>query len=125
VLLWGGVIAAIYIAYRFLRAPVVLSFWAAYVLKRPLGASIGDLLSQARADGSLGLGTLATSLIFLGLILVTAGFLFFSKVDVARARAPKTREPVPTDEGMELGGAGGGALAPHARAGSADEGALV
>ena len=35
----------------------VVAFWVAYILTRPLGASIGDFLSQPRADGGLGLGT--------------------------------------------------------------------
>ena len=39
----------------------ILAFWIAYILTRPLGASIGDYLSQPRADGGLGLGTTVTS----------------------------------------------------------------
>jgi uncharacterized membrane-anchored protein len=60
VLLWAGVIAAIALVHKFLRGPAVLCFWAAYILTRPLGASIGDLLAQKRRDGGLGLGTLIT-----------------------------------------------------------------
>ncbi len=41
----------------------------AYILTRPLGASLGDYLSQPKADGGLGLGTTTTSLIFLTAIL--------------------------------------------------------
>ena len=48
----------------------VLAFWIAYVLKRPLGASLGDLLSQTNADGGLGMGTTLTSAVFLTVILV-------------------------------------------------------
>ena len=47
----------------------VLAFWVAYILTRPLGASLGDFLSQPVADGGLGLGTVATSAIFLSAIL--------------------------------------------------------
>lgn len=46
-------------------APAV---WTAYVLTRPLGASLGDFLSQPVADGGLGLGTTVTSAIFLTVI---------------------------------------------------------
>ncbi|NHN45852.1 hypothetical protein FND56_011570, partial [Chryseoglobus frigidaquae] len=42
---------------------------------RPLGASMGDLLSQAPADGGLGLGTTVTSVIFLGIIIGVATYL--------------------------------------------------
>ena len=59
----------------------VLTFWAAYVLTRPLGASLGDLLSQARTDGGLGLGTTTTSLLFLAAILVIVVHLTRSRVD--------------------------------------------
>jgi uncharacterized membrane-anchored protein len=47
----------------------VLNFWLTYILTRPLGASFGDLLSQSREYGGLGLGTIYTSLAFLTLII--------------------------------------------------------
>ena len=65
-----------------LTTNAVLAFWLAYILTRPLGASIGDYLSQARDDGGLGLGTTATSAIFLLAILVTVSYLAMSKRDV-------------------------------------------
>ncbi|MDP9108977.1 MAG: hypothetical protein M3N23_07890, partial [Pseudomonadota bacterium] len=46
----------------------VLAFWMAYILTRPLGASLGDLLSQAREYGGLGWGTVVTSVTFLAVI---------------------------------------------------------
>ena len=61
-------IAAIYVAHRARFVASIPAFWAAYILTRPLGASIGDFLSQARADGGLGLGTTATSFVFLAAI---------------------------------------------------------
>ena len=42
----------------------VLAFWAAYILTRPLGASLGDLLSQPVKDGGLGFGTIPVSIAF-------------------------------------------------------------
>jgi uncharacterized membrane-anchored protein len=48
VLLYAGIIAAIAVAYRAFRLNAVVAFWAAYVVTRQLGASIGDLLSQPR-----------------------------------------------------------------------------
>ena len=59
----------------------VLAFWIAYILTRPLGASIGDFLSQAPGDGGLGLGTTVTSFIFLGAILVLVIYLTATKKD--------------------------------------------
>ena len=59
----------------------VFGFWAVYVLTRPLGASIGDLLSQDRKLGGFGFGTTVTSFIFLSLILLTVTYLVKSKKD--------------------------------------------
>lgn len=69
VLIFGGLILATWVAYR-LGAGQVLTFWIAYVLTRPLGASLGDLLTQDKDFGGLGLGASATSLLFFGTILV-------------------------------------------------------
>ena len=63
--LFATAIAAVWVAHRRFGLGAVLAFWSAYVLTRPLGASLGDLLSQDRADGGLGLGTTATSAAFL------------------------------------------------------------
>ena len=60
-----AVIAAVWFAHRRLGLGAVLAFWSAYIVTRPLGASLGDLLSQDRTDGGLGLGTTATSAAFL------------------------------------------------------------
>src|SRR3954454_17574807 len=56
--IWGGAIAAITFAHYVFRLNAVLSFWLAYILTRPLGASIGDFMSQhSHKYGGLGLGT--------------------------------------------------------------------
>lgn len=74
VLAFGTLIGLIAAAY-YLGANAVLTFWLAYILTRPLGASLGDLLSQARAYGGLGLGTILTSLVFLAVIAALVAFL--------------------------------------------------
>lgn len=67
-LMFGATIGLIALAYYF-KLNAVLAFWLAYILTRPLGASIGDLLSQPTDAGGLGLGTTGTSIIFLLTIL--------------------------------------------------------
>ena len=67
--------------YRF-GLNAVAAFWMAYILTRPLGASIGDYLSQSRADGGLGVGTTATSVVFLTTILALVAFLAITRKDV-------------------------------------------
>jgi len=73
-LLFGGLIAATFLAYRYLHLNAVLAFWAAYILTRPLGASLGDWLTQAPKDGGLGISTTIISAIFLGTIV---GLVFY------------------------------------------------
>jgi len=81
-----GIIVAIVIACvifaRKLKLNPVLSFWLIYIMTRPLGASIGDLLSQPHKYGGLGLGATNTSFIFLGGILAVVLYFTFSKKDV-------------------------------------------
>jgi uncharacterized membrane-anchored protein len=68
VVTFGALIAIVAAAY-YLGANPVLTFWIAYILTRPLGASLGDMLSQAREYGGLGFGTVYTSGAFLGVIV--------------------------------------------------------
>lgn len=74
-LMFASGIALTYAAYRMFRINSVLAFWIAYILTRPLGASLGDLLSQPLSDGGLGYGTTATSAAFLAVILGMILFL--------------------------------------------------
>lgn len=71
--------------YRWLRWNAVFSFWAAYVLTRPLGASIADGLGKPRAVGGLGLGDGVVALALTLLILVIVAYLSISKADVQPA----------------------------------------
>jgi uncharacterized membrane-anchored protein len=87
ILIFGGLIAAVGIAHYALRLNAVLSFWLAYILTRPLGASIGDEMSQrSHKYGGLGLGTTGTSYIFLGCILALVGYLSITRRDVTEHR---------------------------------------
>jgi uncharacterized membrane-anchored protein len=90
--IFAAVIAAVAIAHYRFRLNAVLAFWIAYILTRPLGASIGDLLSQDRSVGGLGLGTTVTSGIFLVAILVTVVYLSITRKDATETKA---REAAP------------------------------
>lgn len=57
----GALLASVAAANRFTRAPRSALFWAAFVLTRPFGATVGDLLTKDRAHGGLDLGTLGAS----------------------------------------------------------------
>ena len=80
-ILFAGIISVIAIAHFGLDVNAVVAFWAAYVITRPLGASIGDYLSQDTIDGGLGLGTDQTSFIFLLAILALVVYLVVTRVD--------------------------------------------
>jgi uncharacterized membrane-anchored protein len=86
VVVFGALIAIVYGAYR-LGADAVLTFWLAYILTRPLGASLGDLLSQAREYGGLGLGTVVTSAGFVVVIIALVAML---------SVGPNKSRPIPT-----------------------------
>ena len=68
-LLFASIIALVALVYYALSVNAILAFWAAYILTRPFGASLGDWLSQPTNYGGLNLSTVGTSLIFLGIIV--------------------------------------------------------
>jgi uncharacterized membrane-anchored protein len=84
VLAFGALIAAVTAAY-YLGANAVLTFWIAYILTRPLGASLGDLLSQSQPNGGLGFGTIHTSVAFLVVIATLVAFLSIGPKTAAKA----------------------------------------
>ena len=70
-----GLLALVAAAYYWTRLSHTLLFWAAFILTRPLGATVGDLLDKPFADGGLALSRVTASLVLAGfmvlLILVT------------------------------------------------------
>jgi uncharacterized membrane-anchored protein len=80
-IIFAGLIAVVAVAHFRFKLNAVLAFWIAYILTRPLGASLGDYLSQPRDSGGLGLGTVITSSLFLIAILATVIYLTITKKD--------------------------------------------
>ena len=80
-LLFAALIGVVAFAYFKLHLNEILAFWTAYVLTRPLGASLGDYLSQPVPNGGLGLGTTVTSAIFLVAIAVVVAYLAKTHTD--------------------------------------------
>ncbi|SEC35964.1 hypothetical protein [Paenibacillus sp. GP183] len=79
--LFAVLIGVVAIAYYRFKLNAVLAFWIAYILTRPLGASIGDYLSQDAEAGGLELGTVGTSVIFLVIILSLVVYLTMTRKD--------------------------------------------
>lgn len=82
-LIFSALIAACLLAWR-LGVNTVLVFWVAYILTRPLGASLGDLLTQSRDYGGLGMGASWTSAIFLCVIFILVAVAQFGAVQAKR-----------------------------------------
>jgi uncharacterized membrane-anchored protein len=82
-LLFAGLIALVAVVHRFGGAPRALLFWAAYVLTRPLGATLGDTLTKPHAQGGLAFGRIAASL---AIALAMTALI---------AAAPSLRAPAP------------------------------
>ena len=79
---FAGIIAIPAVGYRFLRWNGIVSFWLAYVVTRPLGASIADGLGKPRAVSGLGLGEGSVALVIAALIVAMVSYLAISGAGV-------------------------------------------
>ena len=75
--------------YYFTNVSRVFLFWAAFIFTRPLGATLGDLLTKPRDEGGLALGRIAASLVILAAMLI--GILLVSRHDRKHAAAATSR----------------------------------
>ncbi|MEY2398782.1 MAG: hypothetical protein QOJ00_1956 [Actinomycetota bacterium] len=87
-LLFAAAIGLVVIARMVFKMGEVLSFWIAYILTRPLGASLGDYLLQKPKHGGLGLGTGLTTFSFLAVIVALVTYLTISRTDLEPAADP-------------------------------------
>lgn len=104
--IFAGAIAIVTLAHFRFKLNAILAFWIAYVLTRPLGASIGDFLSQPTSETGLGLGTILTSVIFLSAILALVVYLSISKRDLIAVSAADAQlgDPGAADAALGEGG---------------------
>jgi uncharacterized membrane-anchored protein len=90
-ILFGMIIASLAVGYFALGLDPILGFWLAYIFTRPLGASIGDLLSQPVEYGGFGLGTIITSTLFLTVIIMTVLYMSMSNAGEERVTPRRLR----------------------------------
>jgi uncharacterized membrane-anchored protein len=83
-LVFAGLIALVAAAHFFTKISDSMLFWAAYVLTRPLGATLGDTLTKPNADGGLNLSRITSSLV-IAAIMVVMIFLTYRRSDQSRA----------------------------------------
>lgn len=68
-LLIGGLIALVTLANFLTNISKPLLFWVAFVLTRPFGATMGDVLTKEPERGGLGFGTVGSSLVLVSILL--------------------------------------------------------
>jgi len=71
----GSLLAVISVLYFRSKLSHVLLFWAAFVLTRPFGAELGDLLTKDAAHHGLGLGTIYSSLVLAAVLLASIAYV--------------------------------------------------
>ncbi len=85
--LFAVLIAIPAIGYRWLGWNPILTFWSAYVLTRPLGASVADWLGKPKSLGGLGWGDGPVAFALTGMIAILVAYLAITRRDVqGRAR---------------------------------------
>ena len=82
VLLFGVLIAIPGLLYWRGMIGEIAAFWSAYVVTRPLGASIADWLGKPHAQTGLGLGDATVSLIGLAMFAALVAYVTLTKNDV-------------------------------------------
>ena len=60
-IIYAGLIAIVGVLYWLKALPPAILFWAAYVLTRPLGATLGDTLTKPHVQGGLNLDRIAAT----------------------------------------------------------------
>jgi len=91
-ILIGGLLALVLLAALLTRVSRVLLFWLAFVLTRPFGATMGDVLTKPRDRGGLALGTIGSSAVLAAILVV----LVVREILVARARRAEGAAPAPS-----------------------------
>jgi len=82
-LLIGSLLLLVLLAYFLTRLSRVLLFWIAFILTRPLGATVGDVLTKSKDKGGLNFGTVGSSAILAGILVA---FVAWSMIKSTRAR---------------------------------------
>ena len=71
----AGLLALIIFATYFTQISRTLLFWIAFVLTRPFGATMGDLLTKTNEKGGLGFGTIGSSFILASILVIFILFI--------------------------------------------------
>ena len=94
IILFAVVILIPCVGYRWLRWNSIFAFWFAYVITRPLGASVADWLGKPTANGGLGVGGGVVSAILAVVIIALVAYLSVTRRDVRRQWDPDDQPTV-------------------------------
>jgi uncharacterized membrane-anchored protein len=68
-ILIGSLIGLVVVAMRFTKISRVALFWIAFVLTRPFGATMGDVLTKTPEQGGVGFGTIGSSAVLAAVLI--------------------------------------------------------
>ena len=74
-ILFGSIFILAGVLYYFKIISGVLAFWVAFIVTRPIGASLGDLFIQSPKDGGLGISVGIINIIFFIVIIASVIYL--------------------------------------------------
>jgi len=74
-LLFGGLLAALVLLWCYTAISRVVLFWTAFILTRPLGATVGDFLDKPLSEGGLDFSRPVASVVLAAAILAGIGFV--------------------------------------------------
>ncbi|MEO8216286.1 MAG: hypothetical protein ABI718_04305 [Acidobacteriota bacterium] len=95
-LIFAGLLVLVAAAHFFTGIPKSTIFWSAYVLTRPLGATLGDTLTKPLAMGGLNLSRITSSLVLAALMIV--GILIsLRNRKHSMAAGERRQDPAPSD----------------------------
>jgi uncharacterized membrane-anchored protein len=89
--LFGVLFALPALGYRLVHVNPILTFWIAYVLTRPFGASFADWAGKSRISSGLGLGTGEVAVVLTVIIVILVGYMAVTRKDVEREPATPKR----------------------------------
>jgi uncharacterized membrane-anchored protein len=93
-LVFASLIAVVAVLHMVTDIPNSILFWAAYVLTRPLGATLGDTLTKSHLEGGFDLSRISSSLIIASLMVVG---VILTSGRAEKFLGPSDREPAGSD----------------------------
>ena len=93
-LVFAALIGLVALGYYFTKLPHSFLFWAAYVLTRPLGATLGDVLTKPQEEGGLELGRFTSSLV-IAVVMIVGIVVVAKRAQSADAESPSASPSKP------------------------------